>query len=60
MDLYIHNLSPDLCDSNNEASFIASKVLGDVLSKSGFFIRYKSFELLFGLRYSSKNSNKYT
>jgi hypothetical protein len=33
MDLYINNLSTDLCDSNNESSNIASKVLGDILSK---------------------------
>ncbi len=33
MDVYIHYLSPDLCDSNNESSFIASTVLGDMLSK---------------------------
>ncbi len=33
MDLYIHNLSPDLCDSNNESSFLASNALGDMLSK---------------------------
>ncbi|CAF0730724.1 unnamed protein product [Rotaria sordida] len=32
MDLYIHNLPPDLCDSNNESSFIASKALGHILN----------------------------
>ncbi|CAF4106157.1 unnamed protein product, partial [Rotaria magnacalcarata] len=31
MDFYIHNLSPDLSDSNNESSFVASRALADVL-----------------------------
>ncbi|CAF3810359.1 unnamed protein product [Rotaria magnacalcarata] len=32
MDFYIHNLSPDLSDSNNESSFVASRALADVLN----------------------------
>lgn len=33
MDLHIHNLSPDLCDSNHELAFIASKALREILSE---------------------------
>ncbi|CAF0753502.1 unnamed protein product [Rotaria sp. Silwood1] len=32
MDIYIHRLSPDLSDSSNESSSIASKVLGHMLN----------------------------
>ncbi|CAF2507142.1 unnamed protein product [Rotaria sp. Silwood2] len=32
MDIYIHKLSPDLSDSNNESSFIAIKALGHMLN----------------------------
>jgi hypothetical protein len=33
IDIHIHNLSPDLSDSNNELSSIASKALRDILSE---------------------------
>lgn len=46
MDFYIHNLSPDLGDSNNESSIIASNALTDILSESFFLFVSKIMSLI--------------